>query len=286
MSTILIAESGSTKTDWSLIKKGGRTTNYTTGGINPYLQTDEQILDLLDQELNWPKKKAMPDKVMFYGAGAGTPEKQKELKKILKQYFKDSKIDVYGDMMGAARGLCGSEKGIVCILGTGSNSCYYDGKKIKDRKASLGFIAGDEGSGNHLGKRVLRYYAYNTFDEDIRATFEEQFGNNIPEILNNIYKKPFPNRYLASMVNVLIPHRGHFMVENIIEDSFNEFFHHHILKYRESWKMPIYFCGSVAYQFKDVLQHMCDQCELTIGHIEKSPLKGLIKFHKAELENE
>ena len=145
---------------------------------------------------------------------------------------------------------------------------------------SLGFIAGDEGSGNHMGKRVLRYYAYNTFDEELKLTFEQMYGNDLDAIKQRIYKEPFPNRYLAGFTKLLVENRGHYMVENIIEDSLNEFFHAHLLKYRESWKYPIHFTGSVAYEFRDVIENLCNQSELTPGKIERTPLEGLIRYHK------
>ncbi len=280
---ILLAESGSTKTDWCLIHDSGRTTKYHTTGINPFLQSKEDICRVFDEELKWPSKKKEIDTVLFYSAGAGNKLKQKELTAILKGYFKVKKVQVNGDMMAAARGICGNEKGIVCILGTGSNSCYYNGKEIKKQPVSLGYIAGDEGSGNHMGKRVLRYYAYNTYDAELKGEFEAMFGNDVPAILDKLYKEPFPNRYLASFVPFLTKHRGHYMVENIIEDSLNEFFHHHVLKYRESWNMPINFAGSVAYEFRDLIKKMCDQCGLTLGKVEKSPLKGLISYHKDKM---
>ena len=277
MASILIAESGSTKTDWCLIGATQKPKFVKTSGINPYLQTSFEINALLSHELNLKKHK--PEQVFFYGAGAGSTEKQKELKTILRSFFGTRKVEVHSDMVAAARGLCGKEKGVVAILGTGSNSCFYDGKAIKSKTASLGYVAGDEGSGNHMGKRILRYYAYNTFDEDLRVAFEQLFGNDISAILNHIYKQPFPNRYLAGFVRLLVENRGHYMIENIIEDSLNEFFHHHILKYREIWKHPISFTGSVAYEFRDVIAAICEQSELTLGTIERSPLKGLIRFH-------
>lgn len=281
MSSILIAESGSTKTDWCLLRTGKRPVYFKTTGINPYLQSPEEILEQLNSELKPDKYHA--DKLYYYGAGAESPDNQKTLKDIFRKFFGKIKVDVNTDMMAAARALAGKEKGVVAILGTGSNSCYYDGKTIRTKKPSLGYIAGDEGSGNHMGKRVLRYYAYNTFDEELKAAFEQLYESNINKIKHKLYKEPFPNRYLAEFVRLLAENRGHYMVENIIEDSLNEFFHTQILKYRESWKMPLHFTGAVAYEFRDVIKAMCRQCELTVGNIERSPLKGLVKYHQEEL---
>lgn len=282
MSNILLAESGSTKTDWCLLSDDGKPVFFKTSGINPYLQSPDEINTLLGEELKWKNDKHAADTICFYGAGAGSVSNQKILSGILKDFFKIKKVEVQGDLMAAARSLCGNEPGIVCILGTGSNSCYYDGKKIKEQQASLGFIAGDEGSGNHMGKRVLQYYAYNTFDTELKMSFEMLFGDDLPTILRSLYREPFPNRYLAQMVQVLTANRGHYMVENIVEDCINDFFHHHILKYRQSWKQPLHFTGSIAYHFKDVIDELCRQYELELGTINQSPLKGLINYHSEQ----
>ena len=279
MSSILLAESGSTKTDWCFLKKGTKPAHFKTSGINPYLQSHEEIASVFENELAWDPKKKI-DGIVYYGAGAGQQAKKEELGFLLKQYFGIKKIEVQCDMMAAARAMCGNKKGIVSILGTGSNSCYYDGKKIKDKQVSLGYIAGDEGSGNYLGKRVLQYYAYKTFDTELKMAFEQLFGDDISAIINKLYKEPFPNRFLATLVTLLKQNRGHYMVENIIEDCLSDFFQHHILKYRESWKLPLYFTGSVAFEFKDVLATLCDQYELELGYIVKTPIDGLISYHK------
>jgi glucosamine kinase len=280
MSSLLLAESGSTKTDWCLVNKTGKTIHFKTSGINPYLQSSEQILSLLEHELHWNKENIPTAGIAFYGAGASRLEQQKKLADVLNQFFGLKPIEVQCDMMAAARALCGAKKGIVCILGTGSNSCYYDGKKIKERQASLGYIAGDEGSGNYLGKRVLQYYAYNTFDDELKAAFEQLYGDDIGAILRRLYSEPFANRYLATFVQLLKENRGHYMVENIIEDCLNDFFHHHIMKYRQSWKSPIYFTGSVSFEFQDVLKTLCEQHEIEFGKVLKSPIENLVRFHK------
>ncbi len=281
--SLLLAESGSTKTDWCLLRPHAPVLRFKTPGINPYLQTPESINHMLHEELGWDPAKHHPDAISFYGAGAGTATNQKILQDALQHFFGVNRVGVQSDMMAAAHALCGDEKGVVCILGTGSNSCYYDGRKIARQHASLGYVAGDEGSGNHMGKRVLQYYAYNTFDEQLRTHFEMLFGSDMQKILHHIYREPFPNRYLASFVQVLSGNRGHFMVENIVEDCLNDFFHHHVLKYRESWTHPLHFSGSVAFAFKDVIENLCHQYELELGQVAQSPMEGLIRYHKRAL---
>jgi glucosamine kinase len=279
MSAMLLAESGSTKTDWCLLRKGKKPVHFRTGGINPYLQSQHDIRTVLERELDWDPGKHQPDAICFYGAGAGSNDRQKEIAAVLCAFFGVKKVEVQGDMMAAARALCGSSEGIVSILGTGSNSCFYNGSKIREQQPSLGYIAGDEGSGNHMGRRILQYYAYKTFDEELTHSFEQLFGSDLSQIVHRLYKEPFPNRYLAGFVALLLRHRGHYMVENIVEDCLNDFFSHHILKYRQSLRYPLHFAGSVAWEFRDVITEICNQYGLELGRIEKSPLEGLVKYH-------
>jgi N-acetylglucosamine kinase-like BadF-type ATPase len=283
MPSYLIADSGSTKTDWCLLRKGKKPVRFSTQGINPYLQSKQDIEGMLKNELPWDNGKYQVDKMSYFGAGAANPEKQIFLEEILVRHFGIKKTEVAGDMVAAARALCGDQKGIICILGTGSASCYYNGKKIKEQRPSLGYIAGDEGGGNYMGKRILQYYAYGTFDSELTMGFEMRFGNDIKQIINTLYHQPNPNRYLASFVTLLKENRGHYMVENIIEDCLNDFFHTSILKHRNSWNLPLYFSGSVAFEFRDVLENLCGQYELEIGDVIKSPMDGLIKYYKGLL---
>ena len=280
MPNLLLAESGSTKTDWRLFGKKGKLVSFRTSGINPYLQSSDEIHALLHSELGWDEAKHKADTIHFYGAGAASDKNSKAVQEVLQKFFGVEKITVQGDLMAAARAMCGTQKGVVCILGTGSNSCYYNGDKIAEQMPSLGYVAGDEGSGNHMGKRVLQYYAYKTFDTELMMGFEMLFGNDLSAILHKIYREPFPNRYLASMTQLLTANRGHFMVENIVEDCLSDFFQHHILKYRHSWKHPLHFAGSVAFTFKDVLEELCRQYELDLGTVIQSPLDGLVKYHR------
>lgn len=276
MSTKLIAESGSTKTDWVLLQKGKKHKYFKTEGINPYLQNTADIIAQL--EMQWSHKETV-DEIYFYGAGINSKSNKEIVKSALQVFFETKKVEVESDMLAAARGLSQNKKGMICILGTGCNACFYDGKKIKDQLPSLGYIAGDEGSGNHMGKRILQYYAYNTFDTELRMYFEEHYGDDMNLIIDKLYKQPFPNRFLASFVPLLVANRGHFMVENIIEDSFIEFFQQHLFKYRQSWKHPIYFTGSIAFLFKDVITDLCHQYEFDLGRILQNPLDGLLEYH-------
>ena len=248
--------------------------------MSPYFLDTEQIQQILAIELKSKLKNVEPDEVYYYGTGCANPENVKSVKQALKKIFTKATISVDHDLMGAAKALCGSEKGVACILGTGSNSCYYNGKKIIKNSPGLGYILGDEGSGAYLGKKVVQYYLYNTFDPDLMDRFNAKYNTTNVEILDAVYKHPLPNRFLAGFVPFLIENRGHFMIENIIEDGFNDFFFNHIYKYRESWIMPIHFIGSVAFGFKDVLKDMCNAYELELGRVLKNPMDGLVKYHR------
>ena len=278
MSKILIADSGSTKTEWCLVN-GKKNKTFLTNGINPYFVNNDEGMEMLERELKMEDLSEIKH-IYFYSAGVKAPKNQKAVKELLKNYFSNNNVDVETDMLGAARAACGSEKGVTSILGTGSNSCYFDGTKIAKQHPSLGFIIGDEGSGSQMGKKVLQHFFYGTFEDELMVAFETKYGAHLPDFLERIYKQPMPNRFLASFVDFLKEHRGHFMVENIIEDSLLDFFEKSILKYRETWKYPLHFVGSIAFEFKDVLQSIMDQFGLECGRIHKSPIDGLISFHR------
>jgi N-acetylglucosamine kinase-like BadF-type ATPase len=279
MKTILIADSGSTKTEWCLLEDNKKK-KIITQGLSPYFFNTQEITEILQKELMPKLRNATPDEIHFYGTGCSTPVNAAIVKKAIRFLFPGSNIKVDHDLAGAAKALCGNEKGIACILGTGSNSCFYNGKKIVKNSPGLGYILGDEGSGAYLGKKVIQYYLYNTFDEDLMERFIARFQTSSSEILESVYKKPLPNRYLAGFAIFLAENRGHFMIENIIEDGFNDFFFNHVYKYRESWSLPIHFIGSIAYGFRDVLKDLCNSYELQLGIVLKNPMDGLVKFHQ------
>jgi len=220
------------------------------------------------------------DEIYYYGTGCANPANARSVKKAIQDVFTGTKkVEVTHDLMAAARALCGKKKGIACILGTGSNSCYYNGKKIVKNSPGLGFILGDEGSGAYLGKKVIQYYLYGTFDDELMARFDAAFTTNASEILENVYKKPLPNRYLAAFTRFLADNRGHYMIENIIEDGLNDFFFTHLCKFKEVWKLPVNFTGGVAFGFKDVLQQLCISYGFELGIVLKNPMEGLTEYH-------
>ena len=274
----LIADSGSTKCQWTWVN-GKTKTTINTQGISPYFFTLEAIIELLQKAFSKKLNVSQVEAIYFYGTGLSNPSNVTIIKKALKTVFPKAKLDIQTDLVAAARATCQKSKGVACILGTGSNTGYFNGNKIIKNSPGLGYVLGDEGSGAYLGKKVLQYYLYQTFDEELMSAFEKKYALTKNDILDQVYKAPFPNKTLASFASFLGEHRGHYMIENIIEDSLNDFFFTHLNKLNESWLYPIHFVGSVAFAFKDVIKQLGAANELEIGNIVKSPMQGLIEFH-------
>lgn len=275
---ILIADSGATKAEWTLVN-GKDTKTVLTGGISPYFLDQEQIKMLLRHDLVPFLEDLVPDRIYFYGTGCASDEKAELVANSLKAIFPSAHIEVTHDLMAAARALCGHGQGLACILGTGSSVGYYDGTGLPSISTGLGYVLGDEGSGAYLGRKVIQYYLYHTFDEELAYRFEQDYKTGKDEILENVYRKPLPNRYLASFTHFLSANRGHYMIENIIEDGLNDFFFTHLCKFAESWKHPIHFTGSIAWYFRDIIVELCSSYEFELGKIIQTPMEGLLEFH-------
>ncbi|MBP1649979.1 MAG: N-acetylglucosamine kinase-like protein [Bacteroidetes bacterium] len=276
----LIADSGSTKADWCLTG-GNETGHFATQGISPYFLSAQQIREILEKEL-LPQLPADVEiaEIFYYGTGCLQPKSVQIVQTALQSVWPHAAVDVKHDLMGAARALCGREPGIASILGTGSNSGFYDGTTIVKNNPGLGYVLGDEGSGAVLGKKLLQMYLYNSFDEELKSRFDYMYNTTNDEILENVYRKPLPNRYLAGFARFLGENRGHYIIENILEDGLNEFFFNHIYKYSESWTHPLHFTGSIAWNFRDILQELCELYELQLGRILRSPMEGLLEYHQ------
>ena len=277
--SILIADSGATKCEWCFVD-GGKKYTWFTQGMSPYFLTPRQMEELIRKELLIQMKNKFPGEVHFYGTGNKNPENRKRTKKVLEAIFPGAKVTVDIDLLAAARALCRHQPGIACILGTGSNSCYYNGKKIVRNIPGLGYVLGDEGSGAYLGKKVIQHYLYEIFEKDLKEKFEETYKTNDSEILEHVYHQPLPNRYLAGFARFLGDNRGHYMIENIIEDGLNDFFYVHIGGYRESRKYPVHFNGGVAYHFRDEVLDLCGCYGLQPGRILKNPMEGLVEYYR------
>ena len=275
----IIADSGATKCQWTMVSSNKKTT-FATVGISPYFLSAAQIQALIEKTFKNKIKLDSVNAVYFYGTGLSNPQNVTQLKKALKAVFTKASFDIQTDLVAAARATCQNKKGVACILGTGSNTGFYNGKKITKNSPGLGYVLGDEGSGAYLGKKVIQYYLYKTYDEDLMSRFEKKFATSKDEILNNVYKEATPNRYLAKFTEFLVENRGHYMIENIIEDGLNDFFYAHINKMNEAWLYPIHFVGSVAFGFKDIIKQLALSYEIELGSIVKSPMQGLITYHQ------
>lgn len=278
----LIADSGSTKTHWSLIENGELIKEIFTNGINPFYQNTSEIAAEINTGL-FPQI-AEPEKISeihFYGAGCSFPEKKKKVSDALKSFFAEAIIEVESDLLGAARSLLGQEKGIACILGTGSNSCYYNGAEIEQNVSPLGYILGDEGSGAVLGKLLVGDCLKNQIPENLKEAFFKKYNFTAAEILENVYRKPFPNRFLAQFTPFLADHIEEPYVFNLVYDAFDSFICRNVLQYPLE-DVKIGFIGSVAYYFQDVLEIVASERQIPILKIEKNPMAGLIKYHTSK----
>ena len=277
----VIADSGATKCQWTLVIDKEKK-SITTIGISPYFLSINEMVAVIQKAFQKKIDTKIIEAVYFYGTGLSNPTNRITIKKTLKKVFNKAQLDIQTDLVAVARATCQNKKGVACILGTGANTGYYNGKVITKNSPGLGFVLGDEGSGAFLGKKVLQYYLYKTFDEELMHAFEIKYKLNKDQILDIVYKQALPNKFMASFAEFLSEHRGHYMIENIIEDGINEFFFTHLNKLNESWLYPIHFSGSVAYVFKDVIKQLATGYELELGKIIKSPMEGLIEFHKSK----
>lgn len=274
---ILIADSGATKTDWCVT--GGSTSAIVhTTGINPFHQSKETIQRILTNEL-LPQlaEEVSFCAIYFYGAGC-TPEKSMILKDILADYFPESYIEVKSDLWGAARALCGKEAGIACILGTGSNSCFYDGKQIMANVSPLGYILGDEGSGAVLGKRLAGDCLKRQLPEDICQSFLETFELTPSLIIEKVYRQPQANRFLASLTPFLSTHREIPEIHQLLVSCFTDFFQRNVMQY-DFKHHTVHFVGSIAWYFQDEVKEAATHLGISTGLFIKSPIEKLKAYH-------
>lgn len=285
MGKILIADSGSTKTEWCLVESGKLVRTILTAGTNPYFQTSEEIAAEVRDRL-YPALKDEPiDAIYFYGAGCAFPEKNRIVEEAILRCI-PAPTEVYSDLMAAARALCETRPGIACILGTGSNSCLYDGEEITEHISPLGFILGDEGSGAVLGKLLVGDCLKGQLPEYLIRKFMDQFELTPALVLDRVYKQPFPNRYLATLSRFLLENITEESIYQLVHRSFCSFFIRNVAQYTDYETYPVHFTGSVAFHYQEVLRAAAASLHLTVGSIEKAPMDGLIQFHAKDKENE
>lgn len=280
---LLIADSGSTKADWAWVAKDGENTFVHTQGFNPVVHPKELLQGEVKKLTDDLLPGLTPKEIHYYGAGCWDHTRKQVINDVLAAAYPDAKILVMHDLLGAARAACGSSPGIACILGTGSNTCLYDGNDVIDNVTNLGFMLGDEGSGSHLGKAFLRSYFYRELDDDLNDAFEEWTTIDKSAILDNVYGTDLPNTYLAGFTRFMGEHKSHPLVQRIVFDSFAEFLDRHVRKYRGHLQIPVNFIGSIAFHFKDILLAAMHERDLHAGRFIHKPIESLAGFHRQTL---
>lgn len=275
---ILVADGGSTKTEWRTIEDGKSGASIFSAGINPYFLSAEDIYQLIRHDLA-SLSGSMPEKIWFYGTGCNSDVKNSKVREALTTMFPGSNIFIGSDLLGAARSLCQDKPGIACIMGTGSNSCYYDGTGIVSNVSPLGYILGDEGGGAVLGKKLLSAVLKKQVPAEVTEAFFETYKMSPAEILDRVYMKPFPNRFLGQFAkfisdNIRVPE-----LREIITNSFEEFILKNILQYPESKEYPVNFTGSISFYFKSFLVESLSSHGLNPGKITLSPADDLVRYH-------
>ncbi|CAM1334342.1 N-acetylglucosamine kinase [Tenacibaculum aestuariivivum] len=279
---ILIADGGSTKVDWVALDNNKKEIFRTqTLGLNPNVVTNQELLTRIENCEELKKYQKNIKKIYFYGAGCGTETPKNILKNILLRFFATAiSINVEEDILGAVYASAKQKKSIVCILGTGSNSCYFNGKYIEYISPALGYSIMDEASGNYFGKKLLRDFFYKKMPIEIAIDFKENFNLSPDFIKHNLYKNDNPNRYLASFAKFMFLYKDTPYIKKLVKKGFKKFFNFHVLAYNKNKETPIYFIGSIAFYFKDMLEEVATKNNIKITNIIEKPINNLIEYHK------
>lgn len=280
---ILIADSGSTKTHWCLAEHGEILTEVFTKGMNPFFQTEEEMMEEVHKSLlpRLPQDQT-PSAIFFYGAGC-TPEKSGLVRSVLMQAFPNTRrVEVQSDMVGAAHAVCGFQPGIACILGTGSNSCFFDGEQIVNNVSPLGFILGDEGSGGVLGKLMVGALLKNQLTPGLKEAFLARYELTQAEILDRVYRRPFPNRFLASLSPFLLEHIDDPTIHQLVLGAFRDFFRRNVAQYDNYSQYLVGFVGSVAWYYRKVLSEAARLEGIQLGVVVPDPMQELVKLLSVE----
>lgn len=281
---ILIADGGSTKVDWFALNSD-KTDKFKTRteGLNPAIVDEDILKQRVLDNINLEEIREQVTHVFFYGAGCGTDKAIKALDKVFQEIFVNAKVLVAEDMLGAVYAASEAEPAIVCILGTGSNSCYFDGKEAKSSAVSLGWAIMDEASGNYFGKKLIRDYYYKIMPEEIRTKFEEGYNLEDDYIKRELYKGDAPNTFLATHAAFMFEFKEHEYMTTLIEDGVDEFFRYRVLPYGKGKETPIYFIGSVAYFFSHIIEKVADKYNLSFAGAIQRPIDNMIAYHKKHL---
>jgi N-acetylglucosamine kinase-like BadF-type ATPase len=279
---ILIADSGSTKADFvALDNEGNNLFTTETLGLNPEVLTKEDVIVRLDQRFDIQYNKDKVEKLFFYGAGCGTDRMKNHFKEIFQEYFPNAEVSVKEDTYAAAYATNPTnEKAIICILGTGSNCSYFDGKDLIQKVQSLGYIAMDDASGNHFGKELIRQYYFNKMPQDLAKQFETEYDLDADVIKEHFYKKPNPNAYLASFAKFLITNKKEPIFQKIIFDELELFIENYIKQFEDYKEVPVHFIGSIAFYLNEELEIALAKHDIKLGNVLRRPMDGLVEYHK------
>jgi len=275
---ILIADSGSTKTDWRLVGENGEVSQFETIGFNPYFITSASVLnELTSSKLTSINKDVK--QVFFYGAGCSTEQNCKVISNPLSTFFSTAKVEVEHDMLAAARSTCGKERGMVGILGTGSNSCLYNGIDVIENVSALGYLLGDNGSGADIGKTFIKAFLGKELPQEVEEDFNKQYKLSTPDILDAVYKQALPNRFLAGFSLFVFNHLNNPTIYKMVENRFELFFKKNICKYSDYQSNILHLVGSIAFVYKNILEETAEKYNVKIGKVIKQPIEELVKYH-------
>lgn len=278
---ILLADGGSTKVDWRLVDDDKEIKRILTKGANPFLRTREDIGEELKTVLKPALNGYRIDAVYFFGAGCVSADKSRPLVEAIADNVNTPHIEIDSDLLAAARGLCGTSEGLACILGTGSNSCFYDGKEIREHIPSLGYVLGDEGSGAALGKLFLGACLKGLLSEGIKERFLDEYDLTPETILETVYRKPMANRFLASVSMFIAKNLHDKTIYDLVRRAFREFFIRNVMQY-DYKNYEAHFTGSVAYHYEELLRKTGTELGVKTGIVTQSPMEGLIKYYAAK----
>ena len=286
MEKFIIADSGSTKTDWRIIDNiSGKTVNkIVTGGVNPYFMAATDISKMLNAQWDSSVLPGDIQKIYFYGAGCSSDSKCEIVQEGLSNFFIHTEINVYHDLLAAARALFSREEGIAGILGTGSNSCLYRQEDIEEENFSLGYLFGDSGSGGHIGRKIITSFLKDEMPERLKIQFKEKYPLSKEEVLDNVYNKPSPNRFLAGFAEFAGQNVDAAFIQQIIKDSFREFFRNQITHYTNYKEYPLRIVGSIGFHFQDILKAVADEYDMNVDLIIQNPVEELLNFHLSGLD--
>lgn len=277
---IIIADSGSTKSDWILVEKDGSSVgNYQTIGFNPFFHDEDFVEQNTIKNADLIQFADKVEKLFFYGAGCSSPALNKKIEIGLQRVFKNAEITVDHDLLGAAYSCYNGEPNIACIIGTGSNSCLFDGENVYEEVPALAYILGDEGSGSFFGKKLLAAFLYKKLPADIHKNFVETFNITKDDIFNNVYKKPHANVYLASFTRFISAYKNHPYFHKMLVEGMFLFLETHVCCYENYQKLPVNFVGSVAFHFEDELKVAAKRLNINIRSVVKKPINGLVQYH-------